>query len=282
MDKKHRAILLMVICASLWSIAGIFIKNIPWNPMVITGMRSLIAGLCAFTFMKAKRMRICVNRRSVLGGIALCATFFCFVIANKLTTSANAIVLQFTNPVFILILSAVFFHQKFARVDIAAVAVTMCGIALFFFDQLTPGTLAGNIVGLCAGFCMGCMFIITGNTDEQSRMSGIVIGHLLSAVIGLPFMLVYETAFEPAAIISIVILGVVQLGLPYVLYSIAVADCPPLACSLIGALEPLLNPVWVFIFDGEAPGVFALAGGVIVILSISLWCVAKQRITQKA
>lgn len=281
MNAQKRAILLMLACASLWSIAGIFIKLIPWNPMVITGMRSLLAGCCAAVYMRVKRLRLRLNRSSVFGGTALCCTFFCFVIANKLTTAANAIVLQFTNPVFIIILSAIFLRQRFLRVDIYAVVVTMAGIALFFFDQLTPGSLLGNFVGIGAGLSVACMFLITGHADEESRMSGIVLGHLFCALIGIPFMFVYETPFEPVAVLSILVLGIIQLGIPYVLYGIAVENCPPLACSLLGAVEPLLNPVWVFLFDGEAPGVFALLGGAVVIISVTVWCVAKQRMAQK-
>lgn len=267
----------MVICSTLWSIAGIFIKLIPWNALVIAGWRSLISAGCVVVYMRAARLRVRVNRTSLVCGVFLALTFLAFVSANKLTTAANAIVLQFTAPVFILILSALVFRQQFARADVAAVLLTMCGIALFFLDQLSPGNLLGNFVAIGAGLSMAVMYIATGRADEESRMSGILIGHLFTAAAGVPCMLLFDTPISASAVLSIFALGVVQLGIPYVLYGIAVKNCPPLVCSLIGALEPLLNPVWVFLFTGERPGLFALIGGAVVIVTITAWCIRRDR-----
>ncbi len=278
---EKRAILLMVICASLWSIAGIFIKLIPWNPLVIAGFRSLISAFVVLIFMHAAKMRIKLNRFSIVSGIFIAGTFFAFVSANKMTTAANAIVLQFTSPIFILIISAIVFHQRFHRADLITVIVTLFGISLFFFDKLGTGSLLGNFMGILAGFFMAGMYIITGRADEDSRMSGILFGHTLTAIIGVPMMFVFPTPITTTALLSVLALGVVQLGIPYVLYGLAVKHCPPLACSLIGAIEPLLNPVWVFIFNGEAPGMYALLGGAIVITAVTGWCIWRDRFVAK-
>lgn len=269
---RRKGIVFMVMCAALWSIAGIFIKLIPWHPLVIAGFRSLISAGVFAVYMKARKLSFRINRASILSGVSLTLTFFAFVTANKLTTSANAIVLQFVAPVFILLISAVLYHQRFSRADVITVFLTLAGISLFFFDQLSGGYLAGNLIAIFAGFTMAWMYVLTGRADDESRMSGILIGHLITAVVGIPFVFVFETPVSFGAMASILVLGVVQLGIPYVLYGIAVKTCPPLACSLIGAVEPLLNPLWVFLFDGERPGVFALIGGVIVIGTITLWC----------
>lgn len=173
---QKRAILLMIICSTLWSIAGIFIKLIPWNALVIAGWRSLISAGCVVIYMRIARLRVRLNRISFMCGVFLALTFLAFVSANKLTTAANAIVLQFTAPVFILILSALVFRQRFARADVIAVLLTMCGIALFFLGQLSSGSLLGNIVAIGAGLSMAIMYIVTGRADEESRMSGILIG----------------------------------------------------------------------------------------------------------
>ena len=156
----------------------------------------------------------------------------------------------------------------------------MAGIALFFFDQLTPGKLAGNLLGIGAGILLAIMYVFTGESgdDDDLRMTGILFAHLLCFVIGIPFMVVYTPqAVTLTEVLSILALGIFQLGLAYVLYCIASKNCKPLACSLIGALEPLLNPVWVFIFDGETPGIFALIGGAVVIATICIWCVLDSR-----
>lgn len=270
---QKKGILLMAICASMWSIAGIFIKQIPWNPLAIAGWRSLLAGLVVLVYIRRKKIAIQINRHSILTGVSMMVTFLSFVTANKLTTAANAIVLQFTSPVFLLILSSLFLHQRFRKGDLAVVLVTLGGISLFFLDQLSPGGMAGNCFGILAGFALAIMYLVSGSCEEDSRMSGMLLGQLLTAVVGIPFFFGAQSPVTPGAIGSILVLGIIQLGIPYVLLALAVGKCPPLACCLIGALEPLLNPVWVFLFDGEAPGVFALIGGVVVIVAVTVWCV---------
>lgn len=275
--QKNTAILEMLVCATLWSIAGIFIKLIPWNAFVIAGVRSLFAGLVVLVYMKIRRLRLILNRRTVVAGVCMALLFFCFVGANKLTTAANAIVLQFTAPLFIMVLSVLFLHQKFRRADVLAVVFTMAGISLFFFDQLTPGHVLGNVVAILSGLFMALMYMNLGSCPETERMSSILIGQTLTFLCGVPLLFTTHPAFSALPVLHVVILGVVQLGIPYVLCARAAEHCPPLACSLLGALEPLLNPIWVFLFDGEAPGVFALAGGAVVIGTVTLWCIFGQR-----
>lgn len=262
----------MLICAALWSVAGIFIKLIPWNGFAVAGMRSLIAGLTIAVYMLITRRRYIFSRRTVVGGIMTAGVYTCFTVANKLTTAANAIVLQFTCPVFIVILSAIFLKQKIRKNDLAVVIATLAGIALFFFDQLKPGYILGNFVAIAAGMFMAVMFILVGNMEGDERFSTITNGQFLTFFVGLPFIIATKPEFTAAATASILVLGVFQLGISYILYVKSTQYCPPLACCLLGALEPLLNPVWVLIFDGERPGVWALIGGIIVVVSITLWC----------
>lgn len=270
---RNRAIFEMLLCAALWSIAGIFIKLIPWNSIVIAGIRSLIAGAVMFVYMRYKRIGFTADRRSMLGGLALCCTLTCFVAANKLTTAANSIVLQFTAPMFIVVFSVLFLKKKFSRSDVFAVVLTMLGISLFFFDQLTPGHLLGNCVAIVAGMAFAGYYMSLEGASESERMSAILMAHGLTFCVSIPFIALEPPELGAAPVICIFILGVVQLGIPYVLLGRASGSCPPLACSLLGAVEPLLNPVWVFIFDGEAPGMWALIGGVVVVVTITVWCV---------
>lgn len=279
---QRNAIVRMASCAGLWSIAGIFIKLIPWNALVIAGFRSLIAAVVVLVFMRVTKRRVKINFSSIVGGFFVASTFFAFVSANKMTTAANAIVLQFTSPVFIMIISAIFFHQRFHKADFIAVITTLFGISLFFFDQLGAGSLLGNCIAILAGAFMAGMYVITGRADEDSRMSGILLGHVFTALIGIPMVFVFPTPVTSTAVMSILVLGIVQLGIPYVLYGLAVKNCPPLACSLIGAIEPLLNPVWVFLFNGEVPGIYALIGGVIVIGAVTAWCVWRDRFVENS
>lgn len=269
----------MALCACLWSISGIFIKWISWSPFLIAGGRSLISAAVLGLFMAVSRIRIQVCRSSLCAGISLGVSFLCFVSANKLTTAANAIVLQYTSPIFILIISALFLHQQIKKRETAVVCAAAAGILLFFLDQLSPGNIAGNFLGILAGFFLSIMFVLIGlaGNNDSIRMSGILFAHIFTALIGIPVGASFTASISTREICLILILGIFQLGIPYILYAIAAKDCSPLACSLIGMLEPLLNPVWVFLLDGEAPGPFALAGAAIVIAAVACWCVIENR-----
>lgn len=276
---RKKAMLLMALCACLWSISGIFIKWISWSPFLIAGGRSLISAAVLGLFMAVSRIGIQVCRSSLCAGISLGVSFLCFVSANKLTTAANAIVLQYTSPIFILIISALFLHQQIKKREAAVVCAAAAGILLFFLDQLSPGNIAGNFLGILAGFFLSIMFVLIGlaGNNDSIRMSGILFAHIFTALVGIPVGAVFTASISTREICLILILGIFQLGIPYILYAIAAKDCSPLACSLIGMLEPLLNPVWVFLFDGESPGPFALAGAAIVIAAVACWCVIENR-----
>jgi len=277
MDPKRKAILMMLLCATMWSTGGIFIKLIPWSPFVIAGWRSFISAGIVFLFLKLWKISFRFDRRAALNGVLMCGTFLCFVGANKLTTAANAIVLQFTAPMFLMVYSTILFHEKFRRADLIAVFCTMGGIALFFFDQLRPGYLLGNCVAILAGAAMAGMYLTIGKAGDDSAMGGMLLGHIFTAAVGIPFTFFTPVEISTTSILCILGLGIIQLGIPYILLVISSRNCPPLACSLLGAVEPLLNPVWVFLFSGERPGLFALFGGVIVIASVTLWCIWQNK-----
>lgn len=282
MKKENLAIIEMLICATLWSIAGIFMKLLPWNGFAVASLRSLIAGLTIAAYILIRGKRIIINRRTLVTGVFTACVYTCFAVANKLTTAANAIVLQFTSPVFIVIFSALILKKRIRRSDALVVSFTLLGIALFFFDQLRPGYILGNFVAIAAGMFMAGMFMAVGELEGEQRFSGILIGQSLTFLVGLPFVIATRPEFTAVTTLSILILGVFQLGISYILYVESSKYCPPLACCLLGAAEPLLNPVWVLIFDGERPGVFSLIGGVIVVVSITLWCVFGQEKSEES
>ena len=284
MQDKTKGMLLMVVCAVLWSTAGIFIKWIEWNPFVISGVRGFVSAVTVFIFMKMRGMSIKVGRDAYLTALGLGGSAILFTVANKLTTAANAIVLQYTNPIFILIIPAIFMGRKLKKSDIVTVAVIMFGIVLFFVGKLTPGTLLGNLLAIVAGVFLALMYIFAGEAsdDRDMRATGILFAHLLCFAVGLPFMIICPpAAITGTEVLCILELGIFQLGLAYCIFIVASGKCSPLACSLIGALEPILNPVWVYIFDGERPGTFALIGGVIIIATVCIWCINDAKTTGK-
>ncbi len=275
--QQRTAMLLLFLCGVLWSLGGIFIKLVDWNPLVIAGLRSVIAGGVVAVYLLIKKMPFIISRKTMLIGLCLCGTAMSFVAANKLTTAANAIVLQFTAPIHIIILSAIFLGKRFRRADIAAVVLTMGGISLFFLDSLSTDGLVGNLLGLLAGLFVAGMYVMSGECSPDDRMSGILMGHIFTAIVGICAIPFYPPTITTTSVVVIVALGIVQLGIPYVIYGIAMKHCPPLRAFLISAAEPLLNPVWVFLFDGEAPGLFAVIGGVIVILTVTIWSILDSK-----
>ncbi len=273
MKKENIAILEMLLCAALWSIAGIFMKFLPWNGFALASLRSLIAGLTIALYMFLRKKRFVFTRRTVIAGILTGSVYLCFTIANKLTTAASAIVLQFTDPIFIVLISSLVLHKKPRRADVLVVLVTLFGIALFFFDQLTPGNLLGNGVAILSGLFMACMYMSVGDLPAEERFSAILIGQSFTFLVGLPAVFLTRPGLTGWTFLCILILGVFQLGISYILFAKATVYCPPLACALLAALEPLLNPIWVLLFNGEKPGPYSLIGGVIVISAVTFWCI---------
>ena len=270
---KNKAVLEMLICALLWSTGCIIIKLIPWNPFAIAGVRSFFSAFTVLIYIKITGQSIVLNKTVLISSLFMALAFIAYVTANKLTTAANAIVIQYTLPIFIMIFSVLLFRQKFRTSDIIAVLVTFSGIILFFFDKLDKGNLLGNIVAVFSGMFLSGMYIGMGRTEDENKISITFFGHVFTAVAGMPFILLSENTITPMSLIYVIFLGIFQLGIPYILFADASKTCPPLACSLLSAVEPVLNPVWVLIFNGEKPGPYALVGGIIIIATVTIWSI---------
>lgn len=262
---------LMLACAVLWSLAGLFIKLIPWHPAVLAGWRAFAAAAALCLFMRVSGFRPKLTGRSALIGAFVCLTSFGFIAANKLTTSANAIVLQYTSPIFLLALSALFLRKRFRAADYAAAVLTVLAVALFFLDELTPGNLLGNALAVFDGLAFGCVYLLTGESDMQARLSGVFWGNVFTAAIGIPLTAVFGIELSAASAGYAAILGVFTLAAPYILYSYALGACGPLECALTGAFEIPLNPLWVWLFIGEAPGAWAAAASALLFITVCLY-----------
>lgn len=263
----------MLAAALLWSMGGIFIKLVPWNPLAITGARGLLGGLIVFAYLRIKKIKLTVNKDTIKIAVALACVCATFVIANKLTTAANAIVIQYCAPVYVLLYVAFVQKKKLKPLDIAVVPITILGVALCFISQIGKGTLAGDLVAVVSGMFFAAMFITSEGVSDETRFNGIMQGQLLTALIGLPVLFATRPAFTTQAVVGILVLGIFQIGIAYVLYGVALKSAPILTCTLLAVIEPLLNPLWVYLFNGENPGIWSLVGGVIVVGVITLWYV---------
>jgi len=266
MEKRTRAIIYLVITAILWSLGGILIKSVKWNPVAIAGARSAISSLVILAYIR--KPKFTWSSDQILAAIFYAGTVILFVSANKLTTAANAILLQYGAPVYVAILGSIILKEKTTISDWITIAVVIFGMFLFFLDELQPGNLFGNIVAILSGVAFALYIIFMRKQKDESPIESTLLGNILTAIIGLPFML--NSSPTGSSWIGIVLLGTVQLGLSYILYSIAIKEVTALEAILIPIIEPILNPIWVFLAMGEAPGRWAFIGGVIILASVTL------------
>ncbi len=259
--------------ALLYSIGGLCIKVIPWNAMSINSGRNLVALLVIGLYLLATRHPPRFNRWIAVGAVCICGTNTLFTLANKLTTAANTIVLQFTAPIFVILLSAVFWHRRPKRLDLIACAVVLMGVLCFFVDSLEAGGMLGNVLALLAGLCYGGVFLLNDLPDADP-ISSVFWGEVVSAVSGLPFLL-RETDFSLVPVTSLVILGAFQVAVAYILLTIGLRTTPAVTASLVSGIEPVLNPILVAVFYHETIGPLSFVGAVVVVGGIILYNIRK-------
>lgn len=270
---KSRAVLFLILAAVLWSSGGLLIKLVAWNPLAIAGARSIIAALVILAFRR--KQRLTWSPTQLGGAVCYAGTVILFVLANKWTTATNAILLQYTAPIYVALLSYWILRERITRWDIAAIAATVGGMILFFLDDLSSGGILGNVVAILSGIAFAGTVLFLRKQKESSPIGSVFLGNILAFLIGLPFML--HSSPGAAGWLGLILLGAFQLGCSYILYAEALKYVTALEGILIPIIEPVLNPVWVFLLLGERPGKWAVAGGIIVLISITLRCLQTLR-----
>jgi drug/metabolite transporter (DMT)-like permease len=264
----NKGILAMALTAFLWSIAGLFIKVIDWNPFAIAAARSFVASLVVLAWLR--RPRFHWSPAQVGAALAQTATMLLFVAANKTTTAANAILLQYVGPVFTAIIGAWLLKERARWEHWAAFVFVAAGMVLLFMDKLGGGRLLGNVLGLLAGLTFSFCYIFLRMQKDASPLESMLLAHWLTAAIGLAVAL-----FLPAphltwkAAGAIAMLGVFQVGVAAILFSYAIRRVTAVSANLIAVIEPVFNPLWVFLALGERPGPTAIAGGAIIIAAVT-------------
>ncbi len=273
----HRqGLLAMLGAAVLWSTGGLFIKAVSLDAFGLTMWRSLLAGLAIAVVMRVRPFAPWREGWITWGAaISYAAMLLLFVSATKLTTAANAIFLQYTAPLYVLVLGALFLSERPTRLDVATVFVAFAGMALFFVGQLDPSDLGGNICAIASGmaFASFLVFLRLPGCAAETRPRAMVLGNALLVIVTLAVNLARaETDVftpGPADIAGLLWLGIIQIGFAYVLFGFGIAHIAALEATLIGMLEPVLNPIWVFIFLGETPGWWAALGGLVIIAAVT-------------
>lgn len=275
--KANRGAVYVFITGLLFSLGGLCMKVVPWNAMAINAFRCLASAAVVLIYMRIAGRKLRFNRTVAVCAAAICATTTVYAAAVKLTTAGAAIVIQFTAPVWTMILGALIFRKKPRRIDVAACAFVFAGIAVCFFDGLAAGRTLGNLLALLSGMTYSGVFMCNSAKDSHP-MSSVVYGQFASALIGLPWLLRAPFGeLDAGAWTALVVLGVFQLGLGYVFLAAGLETTPPVTACLLTGIEPVLNPVWVALFYKETVTPLFIAGGALVLLSVTVYGVLDAR-----
>lgn len=272
---QRRGTLYVFLAAVLYSIGGLCIKLIPWHGMSINGGRNMVSVLVVGGYLLLTHHRPRWNKWIALGAVSVCGTNILFTLANKMTTAANAIVLQFTAPIFVIVLSLLFWRKRPQKLDVAVCGVTLLGVTCFFLESLEAGDMLGNVLALASGLSYAGVFLLN-DLPNADPISSVFWGDVCSAVVGLPYLM-KETDFTVPTLISLVVLGAFQVGLAYILMCEGLKTTPAVTASLISGIEPVLNPTLVAIFYHEMIGPLSLVGAVIVVGAVITYNVIQSR-----
>lgn len=281
---KISPVLFVLFAVVLWSTGGLFIKLTSVDAFTVNAGRSLFAAItvAVFTFRKGLKPDLFTLLTSVL----YAGTLSCFVYANKTTTAANAIFLQYTAPVYILIFSPLILKEKFRFSDLITVVVCLAGMSFFFLEEqssvssLAPNVFVGNIAGLLSGVFFGLYFILLRHPRSLARNPAISVfyGNLIIVLLMLPLLISNPPSPTLTDFGAIAYLGIFQIGIAYILFTNGIAGgVRSLNASIIGFVEPLLNPVWVFLFVGERPSRWAILGGFIILSAVIFHTLKENR-----
>ena len=291
---KRLGIVFVLLSAVFFSLAGVGIKLIPWGALSVSAGRSIFAVFVIYAFMRWQGRQLVVNKAVLLGAGFNFIMSQTFVFANKLTTAANAIVLQFTEPIFAILIMWLVFKVRPNRRAVATCAAVLAGIACFFFDELSATGMLGNILAIVSGLAYAGVFFIKklpGGCFESAS----IISLLACFAIGLPSLAADVSAtlagtgamsvipsgpfagLSCSPLIVMVLLGVVQMGFSYVFLSLGLDAVSPVTASLTSTLEPILNPTIAAMMLGESIGPLSIAGAVLVLGSTTIYNVLDSR-----
>ena len=273
LKKRRQAIGLLMVAAVLLSSSGLLVKIITWQPLSILSGRSLLAAIVFWIFLRRPRLRW--TPVQIVGALGYVLAQLFFIMATKLTTAANAIFLQYTLPIYVMVFGYWFLGEKPQRADWIALIVIFSGLFLFFVDHLDFNGLTGNLLGICSGMAMAVLMLCMRKQKDGSPADTILLGNFMGIVIGLPSLLHENYSLFSIGVISY--LGIFQIGLSFVLYSIAIRHVQVLESTLILTLEPILNPLWVFLVIHETPGPMACIGGLLVIGAVTVRAIVSAR-----
>lgn len=275
-DPDHRkSVGLLLLTALGWSLGGVLMKSVDWPPFAVGGGRGLVAAVFLLA-VRGRTLRFTWTPLQLGTALAFTGCTILFAAATKLTTAANAILLQYTAPVWVALLGAWLLGERARRADWWTIGVTFLGMGVFFYDGLQFNNLTGILLAIASGVSFAAMIVLLRKQGTGSTIEAVILGNLLGFLLGLPSICAAPWP-DHRSLIALLLLGVVQLGLPYLLYSHAIRHVTALEAVLIPVIEPILNPIWVLLVIGEKPSPLALLGGAIVLGAVTLRAVSSIR-----
>ncbi|MBP7845085.1 MAG: EamA family transporter [Proteobacteria bacterium] len=278
MQSAKTAKFYLIFTAILWSLGGVLIKWVDFSPLIVSGLRSLVAGVFLFLYFRPKLLPL--NCPVFFGSLTYALTVIAFVIATKWTTAASAILLQSTAPLYVAFFGIFYLNEKIQIKDSLILVLVALGMLLFFKDNISLENFKGNLFGLFSGFCFAWFILITRKSGSENTIQMIVLGNFLASIMSLSWAWpLGDLNYQGLG--GVFVLGVFQLALPYALYSKAISHVSALETSLIALIEPILNPIWVYLILAEKPGPWAIVGGIIVIASVAFRSFILNRTTRR-
>jgi drug/metabolite transporter (DMT)-like permease len=272
---RGKGLIALAACALIWSTGGLFIKLVPWNPLAIAGARSFIGAIVLLIYLK--RPHFTWSSAQIIAAVAYAATMITFVASTKLTTAANAILLQYTAPLYAALLGALVLKERTHWFDWLTIGIVMGGMVLFFMDKLSLGGMWGNLLAIVSGVVFAFSIVFLRKQKQGSPLESMLLSHIITFVVTSPFLVraVSESSgsgLSPQLLTgfgALLVLGVFQVGISCILLSYGVRHVTAVQSLLTAVLEPIFNPIWVFIFLGERPGPLALVGGAIILVTVT-------------
>ncbi len=249
----------------IWSTGGFMIKLIPWPPLVIAGLRSGVAAFVIYLYNRPKKLP--VGKYTLGGAVAYAVMVIFFVLANKLTTAGNTILIQYTAPVYVALIGFSFLQERVGLIDWITILFILFGLLLFFLDDLSATSLWGNIAAIFSSFGFSGLILFLRKQKQGRPIDSVLMGNLLTFCICTPFIF-QDVTFEASIWLKIVFLGIIQLGLAYILFTIVIKHVTALDAVIYPVIEPIFNPIFAYVFLGETLQFFAYIGGALVLMGV--------------
>lgn len=265
-DRKQLALVMMLAASICFSTGGLFMKLIPWNPLAINGARNLIACVVIGIYFIVIKHKLVINPTVLIGALCMAGVTTGYAVANKLTTAGNTIILQYTAPIWIMIMVYFFFGKKPSTAGAISILIVLAGILCFFSEGMSTGRWLGDAIALLSGVFYAGVFMLN-SFEKGDALSSVFLGQLLCGIVLSPLIL-KETDFSAPVLWSVFFLGAVQVGLAYIFFTYGTKYIDPLTASIINAIEPILNPLLVAVFYGETLGRLSFIGAAIVLFGI--------------